>query len=228
MAKVIAQIYGIKNVADADMVVKAGADHLGVAYGEVGKTPGFLDFDQAREIFECIGDRAVKVGLTVAFDLEEIIEMANTLMPDILHLSGDIAKFSPEDVKKLRARVPGLRIMQAIPANDPKVFEYVKAYESVSDLFLIDTVGEGIVGIGASGLTHDLQIDKKIVESTDVPCIIAGGLGPDNVAEAIRTVKPYGVDSLTKTNLDKAENMVGKDPEKVKAFIKVVREVEQE
>lgn len=226
MSRVITQIYGIRSVADAKMVIEAGADHLGVAYGEVGKTPGFLDFDQAQEIFACIGDRAVKVGLTVAFDLEEIVEMVNTVMPDILHLSGDIAKFSPEEVKKLKARVPGLKIMQAIPANDPRVYQYIEDYEAVSDYFLIDTVAEGIVGIGASGLTHDLQIDKNIVESTNVPCIIAGGLGPANVAEAIRTVRPYGVDSLTKTNLDKSKGLEGKDPVKVKAFIDAVREVE--
>lgn len=228
MKKTITQIYGISSVHDAKMVVDMGADHLGVAYGEVGKTPGFLDFDQAREIFECIGDKAVKVGLTVAFDLEEIVEMVNTLMPDILHLSGDIAKFSPEQVKKLKERVPELKVMQAIPANDPKVYEYINAYEAVSDYFLIDTVAEGIVGIGASGLTHSLEIDKKIVESTKVPCIIAGGLGPENVAEAIRVVGPYGVDSLTKTNWDKSKGIRGKDPEKVKAFIEAVREVERE
>ena len=228
MSKVITQIYGIKSVADADMVVKLGADHLGVAYGEVGKTPGFLDFDQARAIFDCIGDRAIKVGLTVAYELNEILEMVNTVMPDILHLSGDIDKFSPEDVKKLKERVPGLKIMQAIPANSPRVYEYIKDYEPTSDFFLIDTVGEGIVGIGASGLTHDLSIDKKIVESTKVPCIIAGGLGPANVADAIRLVRPYGVDSLTKTNLDIkiTKGLERKDSEKVKAFIDAVREVQ--
>ncbi len=228
MTKIITQIYGIKTVEDAEIATGLGADHLGIAYGEVGKTPGFLDFDQARAIFEVIGNRGVKVGLTVAFDLEEIVEMVTILMPDILHLSGDIAKFSVENVAKLKKRVPDLKIMQAIPANDPAVFDYVKEYEAVSDYFLIDTVAQGIVGIGASGITHDLQIDKKIVESTSVPCIIAGGLGPDNVADAIRTVHPYGVDSLTKTNFDKSTGRVGKDPLKVKAFIDAVREVEKE
>jgi phosphoribosylanthranilate isomerase len=228
MAKFITQIYGIRSPADANLVVEAGADHVGVSYGEVGKTPGFLDFDQAREIFASIGDRAVRVGLTVAFDLEEIADMVNTLRPDILHLSGDISRFAPEQVGKLRARFPGLKIMQAIPANDPGVYEYVRAYEAVSDYFLIDTVAERIVGIGASGLTHDREIDRKIVESTAIPCIIAGGLGPDNVAEAIRIVNPYGVDSLTNTNYDKSSGLHGKDPEKVRAFIEAVRGVEGE
>jgi phosphoribosylanthranilate isomerase len=185
-----------------------------------------LNFEQAREIFNGIGSRAVRVGLTVSTEMEEIVEMVTTLMPDVLHLSGDIAGFSPNDIKELKRRVPGLKVMQAIPANDPRVYQYVKEYEAVSDFFLIDTVTSGASDIGATGLTHDLQIDKKIVESTKVPCIIAGGLGPANVTEAIRIVRPYGVDSFTRTNLDKPDGMNLKDPVKVKAFIDAVRAVE--
>ena len=55
--------------------------------------------------------------------------------------------------------------------------------------------------IGATGLTHDREIDRVIVESTKVPCIIAGGLDADNVAEAIHVTHPYGVDSFSLTNL---------------------------
>ena len=219
MNKTIVQIYGIKSVADAKMVTEMGADHLGVAYG----SPRFIGFEKAREIFDAIGDNAVKVGLTIAYDLEEIVTMVTTVMPDVLHLSGDIAKFSPAQVAELKNRVKGLKIMQALPANDPNIFEYVREYEAVSDFFLIDTVVEGAGDIGATGLTHDLQIDKKIVEMTKVPCIIAGGLGSENVAEAIRSVRPYGVDSLTKTNLDSPSGDNLKDPVKVKAFVEAVR-----
>ncbi|RJQ42473.1 MAG: phosphoribosylanthranilate isomerase [Anaerolineaceae bacterium] len=226
MAKIITQIYGIRTLPDAKMVVDLGADHIGVSYGKVKRTPGMLNFEQAREIFNGIGSRAVRVGLTVSTEMEEIVEMVTTLMPDVLHLSGDIAGFSPNDIKELKRRVPGLKVMQAIPANDPRVYQYVKEYEEVSDFFLIDTVTSGASDIGATGLTHDLQIDKKIVESTKVPCIIAGGLGPANVTEAIRIVRPYGVDSFTRTNLDKPDGMNLKDPVKVKAFIDAVRAVE--
>ncbi len=219
MTKTIAQIYGIKSVSDAKMVTEMGADHLGVAYG----SPRFLNFDQAREVFNAIGDKAVKIGLTISYDLEEIVTMVTTVMPDILHLSGDIAKFTPSQIVELKNRVKGLKIMQALPANDPKIFDYVKEYEPVSDFFLIDTVKEGAGDIGATGLTHDLLIDKKIVEMTKIPCIIAGGLGSTNVAEAIRIVRPYGVDSLTKTNLDTPQGDHFKDPLKVKAFIESIR-----
>ena len=66
----------------------------------------------------------------------------------------------------------------------------------------------------------DRSIDRAIIESTSVPCIIAGGLDASNVAEAIHETHPYGVDSFSLTNFDQVEEGKGcKDPEKVKAFI---------
>lgn len=70
------------------------------------------------------------------------------------------------------------------------------------------------------GETHDWGLSKKIVESVFIPVILAGGLGPDNVAEAISKVKPFGVDSKTKTDKDDGS---GKDIEKVREFVKIVK-----
>lgn len=83
--------------------------------------------------------------------------------------------------------------------------EYVKQYEAVSDFFLIDTKADTANDIGATGLTHDRSIDRAIIESTSVPCIIAGGLDASNVAKAIAETRPYGVDSFSLTNFDHAE-----------------------
>jgi phosphoribosylanthranilate isomerase len=65
----------------------------------------------------------------------------------------------------------------------------------------LDSHRLGDVQIGALGITHSWEIDRKIVESVRVPVIIAGGLRPDNVIDAIREVGPAGVDSKTKTDL---------------------------
>ena len=81
-------------------------------------------------------------------------------------------------------------------------------------------------GDGATGATHDRTIDRAIVEATKIPCIIAGGLDPDNVAEAIHTAHPYGVDTCTRTNLPKEQYDITnglKDREKVKAFIEATK-----
>lgn len=227
----IVQIYGIRTVEDARMVVDFGAEHIGVSYGHIKHTPGQLACEQAKEIFEGVQPEAVRIGLTCSTDIDEISEDLRAAMPDVLHLSGDIDGISPEQVAELRGRFPGLKIMQAIPVlagvplESQRVMEYVRAYEEVSDFFLIDTKAPSAGDIGATGLTHDRAIDRAIVDATDVPCIIAGGLDVDNVADAIHETQPYGVDSFTCTNYDdeRADTLRCKDPEKVEAFVRAAK-----
>ncbi len=236
MANVITQIYGIKNLEDAQMCAKLGADHIGVAFGEVKHLgPQQKDCAQAKYIFDNLPDTVVKVGLTIANDVDEIIHDLSLCMPDVYHLSGDIRDIPPEGVKRIRDTYPGLKIMQALPVYAgvpyeeqwPELLELIRKYEPLTDFFLIDTKEPtSDIGIGATGATHDWGIDRAIIEATDVKCIIAGGLDADNVAEAIRVTKPYGVDSCTRTNLPQAftdETGNGKDPEKVKAFIEAAK-----
>lgn len=231
MADVIIQIYGIRTVEDARMVIELGAHHIGVNYGKKMYTPGQLTCEKAKEIFEGVQPEAVKVGLTCAEDVDEITENLKVVVPDVLHLSGDIEGLSPADVQEIRNRFPGLKIMQALPVlagvplEEQKIMQYIRDYEPVSDFFLIDTKAPSDTVIGATGLTHDREIDKVIVESTKVPCIIAGGLDSENVAEAIRITHPYGVDSYSWTNFDEPRpNGEGcKDPAKCKAFIEASR-----
>lgn len=227
MADVKIQIYGIRTVEDARMVVEMGGHHLGVSYGKIKRTPGQLSCEQAKEIFEGVQPEAVRIGLTVSEDIDEITEDLKAAFPDVMHLSGDIEGITPDQVQELKNRFPGLKIMQAIPVlagvplEEQKVMEYIKDYEAVSDFFLIDTKAPAAGDIGATGLTHDREIDKKIIESTDVPCIIAGGLDASNVAEAIHITHPYGVDSFSLTNYEdeRADTRHCKDPAKVQAFI---------
>ncbi|QRO82101.1 phosphoribosylanthranilate isomerase [Corynebacterium glucuronolyticum] len=231
MANVIVQIYGIRTVEAARMVVNMGAKHIGVSYGEIVRTPGQLSLEQAAEIFAGVQPEAVKIGLTVAEDLDEIASNVERVMPDVLHLSGDIESIKPDQVGELKKSFPGLKIMQPIPVlpgislEEQKCLQYVSEYESVVDFFLVDTKKPGAGDIGATGLTHDLTIDKAIIESTDVPCIIAGGLDSSNVAEAIHLTNPYGVDSFSLTNFSdsRAETLNCKDPVKVEAFIKAAQ-----
>jgi len=84
-------------------------------------------------------------------------------------------------------------------------------------MLLLDSHRPGDVQIGAQGITHSWEIDKRIVESVRIPVIIAGGLGPDNIVDAIRTVRPAGVDSKTKT--DKDDGSHTKDLQKVRQFV---------
>jgi phosphoribosylanthranilate isomerase len=90
-----------------------------------------------------------------------------------------------------------------------------KSYEHAVDFLLLDSHREGDAQIGALGVTHDWTISRSIVESVDTPAILAGGLGPDNVTDAIIAVRPAGVDSKTKTDNGKTH---AKDLRRVEAF----------
>lgn len=231
MAKMITQIYGIRTIEDAQMVIDLGGDHIGVSYGQVKRTPGQLTCDQAKAIFDATAGNVVRVGLTVSEDIDEITSDLKLALPDVMHLSGDIDGISPAQAQTLKDRFPGLKIMQALPVlagvplADQPVLDYVKAYEHVADFFLIDTKTPDAGDIGATGEVHDQHIDAAIIDSTSVPCIIAGGLDDQNVAAAIHITHPYGVDSFSLTNYDdeRANTLRCKDPQKVEAFIKAAQ-----
>ena len=74
---------------------------------------------------------------------------------------------------------------------------------------------------GALGVTHSWELDRRIIESVRIPAIIAGGLGPENVRNAIRVAHPAGVDSKTKT--DQSDGTHTKDLQRVSAFVKAAR-----
>lgn len=229
----IIQIYGIRTLADARMVIDSGAHHIGVSYGQIKRTPGQLSIEEAEEIFAGVQPEAVKVGLTVSLSLAEIISDMTCLLPDVLHLSGEMTALEPVELKELKWHFPTLKLMLAVPVLAKVPLEeqpfqgYLSQYEGIVDYLLIDTKAPGTSDIGATGLSHDWEIDRWIVANTSARCIIAGGLGPDNVARAIQSVAPYGVDSFTSTNLaDLSQIGPGqgiKDPEKVRQFIEAVR-----
>ena len=87
----------------------------------------------------------------------------------------------------------------------------------MSDWLLLDTEHSETGVVGASGQVHDWSWSRAAVEAVDVPVILAGGLGPDNVAAAIEAVRPAGVDSETHTGRD--DDRRRRDPEKVRRFM---------
>lgn len=217
----IVQIYGILTPEDARMVAELGADHIGVVVGRHGLTPDEVDFATARRIFAAVPASTVKVALTIATDLDEIEAMARAVQPDILHLSTDLEALDLAALRELRTRLPGLPLMRAIPVSGPEAVDAALAFQEVSDYLLLDTKDPETAVVGATGRTHDWAVSRQIVERTRVPVILAGGLSPENVAEAIRIVRPWGVDSNTHTN--RPGLPIRKDPERVRQFIEAVR-----
>ena len=214
------QIYTLQSVEEALEVVSVGVHNIGITPASIG-LPGEISYEVARDICKKV-DGATKVALSVSSNIDEIIEMVMFVNPDILHLCGEPGELNINGVQSLKERLEkldkALPIMQAISVDDMSALDFAKEYEEISDYFILDTSTSAVQGVGASGNVHDWNVSKAIVDSVSIPVVLAGGLSPENVQEAISKVKPWGVDSLTHTNKFLKEGSFTKDIEKVREF----------
>lgn len=216
------QIYTAQTAEEAQLLLALGVDHVGVTPSNLG-LPGEVNVDTARTIAEATGD-AICVALSVSADLDEIEAMVVAVGPDILHLCSLEGELPPEGVRHLRNRL-GIPIMQAISVSGARAIDEALAYEDVADYLILDTQDPDIAGIGASGTVHDWSISREIVQRVNIPVILAGGLSPENVAEAAAYVQPWGVDSLSHTNLLLPDGGFRKDLQRVAKFVQAAKQV---
>ena len=165
-----------------------GVDHVGVLVGE-GSFPREQTIEKAREIFAAIpaGSKAFALSLTHDMDLIPLLTAA--LMPDVLHLGAAPQHLSPSQLRTLKAEFPKVSLMRSIPVIDQSSIALARSYDGIADWLLLDSYESGDRQIGALGVTHSWELDRRIIETVHIPAIIAGGLGPENVKEAIRVAR---------------------------------------
>ncbi len=219
----ITQIYSIQTPEEAVQCVEAGADYIGVAVATGMRLPAEVSVEECRKIYDAIGARAKKVLIVVTDSDEPIYAPLKALRPDVLHICGNNFFATPELVKKVKALCPGTEVLQAVAMDGPAAVERALYYAGFCDTLILDSVDPAIAGIGAAGVTHDWALSAEIVRRAGCRVILAGGLGPDNVADAIRAVRPWGVDSFTKTSDKLPDGTSRKSPEKVRAFVRNAR-----
>ncbi len=212
------QIYTMQTVEEALEIVSLGVDHIGITPSSIG-LPGEIDFNTGRAIVDRVGGSAACVALTVESDFKAIENMVKAVQPDILHLCGLENSIPPQAVLELRDLLPDMPIMQAISIAGSDALEVALSYQEVADYLILDTQAPDIAGIGASGVTHDWNISRRIIQELKIPVILAGGLSPENVAEAIKYVQPWAVDSLTHTNHYLPDGGFRKDLDKIRKFV---------
>jgi phosphoribosylanthranilate isomerase len=210
----LVQIYEVQTPDEAVALARVGVDHVGVLVGN-GAFPRELPADRARAIFGAIRTITKCVALSLSPDPQQIARVVEEARPDIIHIGAAMELVSVAATRALKAQFPRVLIMRAIPILGEASIERAREYQHTADFLLLDSYDPGDRQIGGLGRTHDWNISRRIVDEVSIPAILAGGLGPDNVAEAIAAVRPAGVDSKTKT--DRTDG-TGKDPEKVRAF----------
>lgn len=219
----LVQIYGITTVEDARLVCDLGPDHIGVVIDEGIDTWDSVDEATARKIVARLGDATV-VALSLATDTARIRRTAEVLCPQILHLARAADALTPEAVQRLRQEVDPVQMMVTVPVRGPEAHDVARRFAPCSDYLLLDTAHPSTGVVGATGHVHDWTISAAIVEDVAVPVFLAGGLGPENVAEAIERVTPAGVDSETRTS--RSDDRRRKDLHKVRQFIDIARGAE--
>jgi phosphoribosylanthranilate isomerase len=210
----LTQIYEVSTPEEARSISGIGVDHIGVLVGD-GQFPRELSVKAAREVAARITPGSKFAALFLTANLALIEAWAQQLRPDIVHLGAAPELLSPNDVAALKQKLPDRLFMRSVPVVGAESIEIARGYDGLVDFLLLDSHRESDRQIGALGVTHDWTISRRIVELVRTPVILAGGLGPDNVAEAIRVVRPAGVDSKTKTDHDGAH---AKDLDRVRRF----------
>ena len=218
--KVLVQIYGVTCPEDAVLVSSLGPDHVGVVLDEGFETWDGVDERTAQAIVSELSNVEV-VALSLSTERDRILTTVDTVRPSVLHLAGVFGKLPLELLASLKRDITPISLMVTVPVMDEASIVGAQDISHVSDYLLLDSAHPQSGQIGATGLTHDWSLSQRIVESCPVPCILAGGLGPDNVLDAIVAVRPQGVDSETRTSRDNDRRR--KDPTKVRAFIEQAR-----
>jgi phosphoribosylanthranilate isomerase len=216
----LTQIYEVSAPSDADAISGFGVDHIGVLVGTGTVCPRELSARDAAPILAAVRSTSRTVALFLSADPVLIEHMARELEPAILHLGASTTLLQPAQVAGLRKVLPDMLFMRSVPVTGPESLAIARSYDGVVDFLLLDSHREGDVQIGALGITHDWSISRSIVDGVRTPVILAGGLGPDNVAKAIEAVRPAGVDSKTRTDRGDSHS---KDLIKVAAFNSIAK-----
>lgn len=193
------KICGLTNYRDAANAIDCGADALGFV---LAPSPRRITVDKARNIIRKLPPLVIKVGVVVNIPLKDVVGLMGYCGFNLIQLHGD------EDRQYFQCLYP--YALKAFKSSAPDVIRSIKGYGARN--FMLDS------GPGGSGRLGDLRIARQAAGLGNM--ILAGGLTPDNVAEIIRQVKPYGVD--VSSGVEKRPGQ--KDKRKIAAFINSVKD----
>lgn len=207
------KICGIMDRSDLSSAISAGADAVGFIV-EIDDSRHCLSADEAANLIKLVPVFTKSVAVVAPGGVEEAVELASRTGADILQVHGSLR---PEELAELKGRVHQ-KLVAAVAAGSG--LKDIQSVARSADAVLLDSMVNG--KLGGTGTAHDWDQSAEIARSLPVPTILAGGLNPGNVVEAILKVRPYAVDVSSG-----AESGGKKDPEKIRSFIREVRSCPQ-
>jgi phosphoribosylanthranilate isomerase len=215
------KICGTTNLEDALVAVEAGADAVGFVFYQ--KSPRCVTVERAREIVEKLPSRVEKVGVFVNEPEDALLAVADRAGLTAIQMHGD--KEDPHVADLIAQRRPGVKVLAAISMRHPNPAGWAMMWRPDSvQAFLLDSgtssqhggTGEAFDWAAALPTLEDIRRLAKVVA--------AGGLTSANVRTAIEILQPWGVDVASGVEARPGK----KDPEKVRAFVRAVREMDRE
>jgi phosphoribosylanthranilate isomerase len=213
------KICGTTNVQDALTSVEAGADALGFVF--YAKSPRKIDPETARRISEQLPPDIEKVGVFVNEPVETVLNTVAQAGLTAVQLHG----VDPRQAEFIRALRVGreLKIFLVLQAHEIGRFDAIESAKAGITAVFLDSGTPQLPG--GTGRTFDWKASAASVDviRKNLNTVVAGGLNPDNVTEAIRILRPWGVDVASGVEARPGK----KDPEKVRGFIEAVRNAEK-
>ncbi len=197
----VVKVCGITNPGDARVAADAGADAVGFVFAE---SPRRVGVEEARGISTSLPENVLKVGVFVDAKPEEVLRIAREVGLDLAQLHGDE---TPDVVTAVRDG--GVKVMKAFRVRDAGSLRELDRYEA--DLYLLDAYS--VKARGGTGERFDWGVAKSIRGRDNI--VVAGGLGPENVREAVELFEPYGVDASSSLEDEPGK----KNGERVRRFV---------
>jgi phosphoribosylanthranilate isomerase len=214
MRRVRVKICGITRKEDLDAAAAAGADAVGFVVG-VASSPRNIALEKAEKLIRQVPPFVKSVLVTVPRGIDEF-ETYEKLNSDAIQIHGE----NLHAAASIRLKIPNNLLIGAVNVNLANALDVVSRTAKIFDAVLLDSFAHG--HYGGTGIVHDWELSKRVKQAIyPKPLILAGGLNPENVAEAVRTVQPYAVDVSSGV-----ERQLGiKDHQKIIEFIKNAKDV---
>ena len=214
----VIQIAGVQDAREAEVLLSTRIDLLGF--------PLRLDVHQedaseteVRRIIEKLGIRRQATVITYLQTASDVLDLCDDAGAGNVQIHGEIGV---EELARLRSSRPQLAIIKSLIVRDGRLDELkalIRQYESFVDAFILDSFDEDSGASGATGKVHDWSVSCELVKCSRRKVLLAGGLTPDNVGDAIRKVRPAGVDVHTGVEGEDGR----KDPDRVQRFVDAAR-----
>ena len=206
----------IANEAEMHLAVEGGVDAVGLV-SAMPSGPGMIAEEQIAQIVTRIPPPVASFLLTSQQDADAIIAQQQHTRADTLQLVDSIPC---EDYARLRDALPGITLVQVIHVTGPSSVEEAVHIAPHVNAILLDSGNPSLAvkELGGTGRVHNWDISHQIRDAVNVPVFLAGGLNADNVAQAIASVRPFGVDVCSGVRTNGAL-----DREKLTRFCAAVR-----